>query len=533
MFPRVVVVGAGYWGKNLVRNFYELGHLYAICDRNEFLMAGFSKDYPNIPFLTDYESVLADENVDAVVVATPAAMHYGMVKTALLMNKHVLVEKPLSLSVSEGEELVNLAQRKNRVLMVGHILQYHPAVQKLKELIVDGHLGKILYVYSNRLNIGKIRTEENILWSFAPHDISTILMLLNEQPDSLSAHGASYLQQNIADTTLTYFHFPSGVRAHIFVSWLHPFKEQKLVVIGDRRMAVFNDTSDEKLLVYPHEIQWKNRIPVASKAQGEVIPTGAAEPLKNECSHFVECIREGKNPRTDGHEGLRVLKILTACQELLDSGGCTIAMRGGQRAGALLERQERAGYPGVQIHESAYVDEDVFIAPGTQVWHFSHILKGSRIGKNCRIGQNVMIGPRVSVGDGCKIQNNVSVYEGVTLEDYVFCGPSMTFTNVYNPRSEISRMAELRPTLVKKGATLGANCTIVCGVTIGAYAFVGAGAVVTRDVPDHALVVGNPARHAGWMCRCGVRIRFTDNQAQCTECGTLYRLEAPNRVSPC
>jgi UDP-2-acetamido-3-amino-2,3-dideoxy-glucuronate N-acetyltransferase len=178
------------------------------------------------------------------------------------------------------------------------------------------------------------------------------------------------------------------------------------------------------------------------------------------------------------------------------------------------------------VHESAFIDEDVEIGEGTSIWHVSHILRHSRIGKDCRIGQNVVVGPNVRVGNGVKIQNNVSVYEGVTLEDDVFCGPSMVFTNVFNPRSEIRRMDELRPTLVRRGATLGANCTIVCGVTIGQYAFVGAGAVVTRDVPDFALVVGNPARIIGWMCACGNRLEQNGNGSSgtCVSCQRAYRM---------
>lgn len=522
MHPRIAVVGAGYWGKNLVRNFYELGSLAAICDANEVLATGFREKYPEVPFVTEYEAVLGDETIDGVVIATPAATHYGVVKQALSAGKHVMVEKPLALSVKEGEELVLLADRMRRVLMVGHILQYHPAVRKLKELVDEGELGKLQYVYSNRLNIGKIRTEENILWSFAPHDISIILMLLGEQPQWVFAHGGNYLQEKVADTTMTYMSFPSGVKAHIFVSWLHPFKEQKLVVVGDRKMAVFNDTAEDKLVLYAHEIRWKNRIPVASKAEGQSVVVESAEPLKNECRHFLDCIATGMKPQTDGLEGLNVLRILSASQESLDRGGCTIDLRT-EFEPALRVKEAKVSPPGVRVHESACIDEDVFIGEGTHVWHFSHILAGSRIGRNCRIGQNVVIGPRVTVGDGCKIQNNVSVYEGVTLEDNVFCGPSMVFTNVYNPRSEIPRMSELRPTLVKTGATLGANCTIVCGVTIGRYAFVGAGAVVTKDVPDYGLFLGNPARLAGWMCRCGLRLHFTDGHAACHSCGRSYR----------
>jgi UDP-2-acetamido-3-amino-2,3-dideoxy-glucuronate N-acetyltransferase len=359
--------------------------------------------------------------------------------------------------------------------MVGHLLWYHPAILKLKELIDTGELGRIQYIYSNRLNLGKIRREENILWSFAPHDISVILGLLGETPNSVIAQGGNYLHEQIADTTVTLLSFPSGVKAHIFVSWLHPFKEQKLIVVGDRKMAVFDDMEKKgKLLLYPHSIQWKGQIPIANRAEAQPVEVGTEEPLREECAHFLESVRSRRSPRTDGEEGLRVLSVLQRCQAALEvkNGGSV------RTTGLTPPRKWFA-------HDSAFIDEGVEIGEGTSVWHVSHVLKGSKIGKSCKIGQNVVIGPNVRVGDGVKVQNNVSVYEGVTLEDYVFCGPSMVFTNVFNPRSEIPRMGELKPTLVKKGATLGANCTIVCGITIGQYAFIGAGAVVTKDEPDY------------------------------------------------
>lgn len=518
MKPNIAVVGAGYWGKNLIRNFYEIGHLGLICDSNELTRRAYEEKYPEIPFRLNYAEILEDQDVDAVVLSTPAVTHFAMAKEALNAGKHVFVEKPLALEVKEGEELVRLAEKKAKILMVGHILQYHNAVIKLKELIDQGELGKIQYIYSNRLSIGKIRSEENILWSFAPHDISVILLLLNETPESLYATGGNYLQKRVADITMTTMNFPSGVKAHIFVSWLHPFKEQKLVVVGDKKMAVFDDVSDTKLLLYPHQIKWVERAPVATKAEAESVPIEVGEPLKAECLHFVSCILNGQRPRTDGHEGVRVLSILKASQDSLDQKGKVIPVLKLSQKKA--ERKESKFF----VHESAYIDKDVKIGEGTRIWHFSHILPGSKIGRECSIGQNVVVGPNVSIGDGCKIQNNVSVYEGVTLEDHVFCGPSMVFTNVYNPRSEIPRMKELRPTLVKRGATLGANSTIICGHTIGAYAFIGAGTVVTNDVPDYALVVGNPGKIVGWMCRCGTKLVIKDNAAICEKCGSQYAL---------
>ena len=433
---------------------------------------------------------------------------------ALLSGKDVLVEKPLCLSVEEGRRLVALASETQRVLMVGHLLWYHPAVLRLKELIEQGELGRIQYIYSNRLSLGKIRREENILWSFAPHDISVILGLVGEMPDTVEAQGGNYLHDGIADVTVSLLSFPSGIKAHVFVSWLHPFKEQTLVVVGTRQMAVFDDVEEEnKLLLYPHVITWRNHLPIANKAEAKSIPIDPGEPLRAECLHFLECIRTRQPPRTDGQEGLRVLKVLQQCQEALGS-------RGPLGRNASVRPQ-----PKYFVHESAFIDDDVEIGEGTTIWHVSHILKNSRIGQNCRIGQNVVIGPHVSIGNGVKIQNNVSVYEGVTLEDEVFCGPSMVFTNVFNPRSEIRRMDELRPTLIQKGASLGANCTIVCGVTIGQYAFVGTGAVVVKDVPDFALVVGNPGRITGWMCVCSNRINFAGENGPgiCQACQRAYQ----------
>ena len=519
----IAVIGSGYWGENLVRNFHQLGVLKLICDKNEKIVNQFKKQYPDVETCLDLEDVFCHEDIKAVVVATPAESHFAVVNKALSEGRHVFVEKPLALTETEGQQLVKLAEQNELILMVGHILQYHPAVIKLKDLIYSGELGKIQYLYSNRLNIGKIRNEENILWSFAPHDISVILMLLGEMPEAVYSTGGSYLQRQIPDTTLTTMDFPSGVKAHIFVSWLHPYKEQKLVVVGDKKMAVFDDVSEEKLLLYPHKIDWLDRIPVASKKEAEVVPVIMEEPLKAECRHFLECLENKQQPRTDGQEGLRVLKILQASQASLDDNGSNFHM--GSHFKEALETAPSAGYDAVAkdgfVHESAYLDADVEIGESTKIWHFSHILSGSRIGNNCNIGQNVVIGPDVIIGNGCKIQNNVSIYKGVTLEDHVFCGPSMVFTNVYNPRSEIPRMDEIRQTSVKRGVTIGANATIICGNTIGRYAFIGAGAVITGDVPDYALMVGNPARQIGWACRCGERL---SEQLECVSCGRKYKM---------
>jgi UDP-2-acetamido-3-amino-2,3-dideoxy-glucuronate N-acetyltransferase len=508
----VACVGAGYWGKNLIRNFYKLGALSLICDSDETRLASIGSEYPGIERTESFDAVLADARVQAVAIATPAETHGALARQALLAGKDVFVEKPLCLSIEEGGSLDALASAERRVLMVGHLLWYHPAILKLKQLIDDGELGRIRYIYSNRLNLGMIRREENILWSFAPHDISVILGLIGEMPHQVEAQGGNYLHDGIADVTVSLLSFPSGIKAHVFVSWLHPYKEQKLVVVGERQMAVFDDVAGEhKLVLYPHVILWKGQMPVPNKAKGRAVALDVVEPLQAECEHFLECVESRRPPRTNGQEGLRVLTVLQQCQKALQPGAPKV------EAGA-------PARPDYSVHESAFIDDGVEIGAGTSIWHVSHILRNSRVGKNCRIGQNVVIGPNAQIGDGVKIQNNVSVYEGVTLEDQVFCGPSVVFTNVHNPRSEIRRMDELRPTLVRYGATLGANCTIVCGITIGRYAFVGAGAVVTKDVPDFALMVGNPARVAGWMCACGNRIKLEagDRDGVCRACQKRY-----------
>src|SRR6266702_697248 len=513
---RVAVVGVGYWGKNLVRNFHELGALTALCDADRSVEVAYKRSYGDMKFYTEYRDVLSDDSIDAVALATPAVTHFEMAKAALEAGKDIIVEKPLAVDVKHGEELVKLAEEKHRILMVGHILRYHPAILKLQKLIQDGTLGKINYLYSNRLNIGKIRTEENILWSFAPHDISVMLSLLNEIPSRVSCQGGAYLNRHVVDVTLSQFSFPSGVQAHIFVSWLHPVKEQRLVVVGSEKMAVFDDTAEDKLVLYPHKVKWQNRVPTAVKANGEIVKLENREPLRAECQHFLDCVESRTSPVSDGAEGLRVLRVLAACQRSLLSGGVAV-----EPSGSLSEKER----PPYFVHESAYVDDGAQVGAGTKIWHFSHIMKGARIGERSIIGQNVNVDGGAIVGSNVKIQNNVSVYAGVVIEDDVFLGPSCVLTNVSNPRAEVNRHSLYEITRLKRGCTVGANATIVCGITIGRYAFVGAGSVVTKSVPDFALVVGNPARHIGWMSRHGHRLDSVDSHGvmRCPESGYRYQ----------
>jgi UDP-2-acetamido-3-amino-2,3-dideoxy-glucuronate N-acetyltransferase len=514
----IAVIGTGYWGKNLVRNFHDLGVLHTVCDTNPDTLKLFLKQYPGVKGVSSFAEILGDPNIKGVAISTPAESHATFAREAILAGKDVYVEKPLCLSEKEGKDLNGLAKEHGRVLMVGHLLWYHPVVLKLKELVDTGELGRIQYIYSNRLNLGKLRREENVLWSFAPHDISVILGLVNEMPASIRAQGGNFLHQQIADTTVTLLNFASGIRAHIFVSWLHPFKEQKLVVVGEKQMAVFDDTVvwDEKLQLYPHIIDWNDNVPVAHKAEAKTVEVEQDEPLRAECAHFIQCIASRQKPRTDGEEGLRVLRVLNSCQKSLETGDSIIL----EGSGHLQEQSF--------IDDTVKVDENVEIGEGSKVWHFSHLLTGTKIGRNCNIGQNVVIGPNVSIGNGCKIQNNVSVYEGVTLEDEVFCGPSMVFTNVMNPRAGISRKKEFHQTLVRKGVTLGANCTIVGNIELGEYAFIGAGAVLTENAEPYALMVGNPARQVGWMSRFGQQLDLPltgQGECVCLNTGEKYILK--------
>jgi len=319
MEKNIALIGAGYWGKNHLKNLYRLGVLGAVFDKDKKIISERIKEYPDVIFLKNDEKILNNPAIKADVIAAPAAFHYELAKKYLISEKDVLVEKPIALKVEQAKELVKISKNNKNILMVGHILQYHPAVIKLKELIDNNELGDIRYIYSNRLNIGKLRVEENVLWSFAPHDISLILMLMNNQrPKKINAFGEAYITEGIYDVTLTTLEFENRVKAHVFVSWLHPFKEQKLVVVGSEKMAVFDDLNEEKLLIYPHKIDFINgNIPIARKAEFYPVEIERKEPLKEELLHFIDCVENRKVPKTDGMEGLRVLEVLERAEKSL------------------------------------------------------------------------------------------------------------------------------------------------------------------------------------------------------------------------
>jgi len=316
---QVAVVGCGYWGKNLARNFAQLDSLAMVCDATSTGQETARQIAPQAAVVADMQEVLAT-GIEGVVIATPAETHFDLTAQALEAGKDVLVEKPLALTYEQGARLVRLARERERILMVGHVLEYHPAVVRLVELVQAGEVGKVHYIYSNRLSLGKVRREENILWSFAPHDVAVILRLMDSMPFQVTACGGSYLQANIADVTVTNLLFDNGVRAHIHVSWLHPFKEQRLVVIGSRKMASFDDVA-KKLVLYDQRVEIKEGQPVPVKGSGEEVSFPTDEPLWLECRAFLDALATRCPPKTDGESGLRVLKVLQAAQRSLVMNG--------------------------------------------------------------------------------------------------------------------------------------------------------------------------------------------------------------------
>lgn len=511
---RIGLLGCGGWGSNHLRVWAELGHLHAVADPDPGRLAHAAQVAPGVHQHMDWRDLIERDDIDGVVIATPAVTHADIAIAAIKHGKHVLVEKPMATTLADAERIKAAADDAGLQAMVGHVLEYHPAAEAMVNMVSDGALGRLRYVYSNRLNFGKLRTEENALWSFAPHDIAMLLHIAGRSPQSVSCTGHSYLNPKVADVTLMQLDFGEGVSGHVFVSWLHPFKEQRLVVVGSEAMAVFDDTApwEEKLAIYSHNIDWiDGRIPAAVKAEASYVDLPKAEPLTEECRAFVKSIASNSPARTDAAQGVEVLRVLEAGENSMND-------RGSNQSLAVFE-------PEYFTHESAIVDDGAKIGRDSKIWHYCHVSPGAQIGERVVLGQNVYVAATAKIGNGVKIQNNVAVYDAVELEDDVFCGPSMVFTNVTNPRAFVERKDEYKPTLVKKGASLGANCTIVCGATIGRYALVGAGAVVTNDVADNAVVAGVPARQTGWVTDNGDLLDFGDGTtATCPRTGDAYSL---------
>ena len=312
MKKNIAVVGCGHWGKNLVRNFSELGTLFSISDPNSEIADQYASQY-NVK-KSSFTEIIKDPNIKGVVLAVPAHLHASMAIEAMNKNKHVFVEKPLGMNEVEAEAMIVTAKKNKVRLMVGHLLQYHPIFKTIREYVGAGKIGEINYIYSNRLSFGKVRTEEDGVWSFAPHDISMILSLTGQEPEYVSTNATFILQKNIADTATIHLQFKSGLKSHISVSWLHPYKEHKLLILGQSAMLVFDDTKPwhEKLALYPFKVVSSKNLINLQNSNVQYVKITEEEPLKNECQHFIDVVEKDIQPLTDGAEGLRVLKVLSA-----------------------------------------------------------------------------------------------------------------------------------------------------------------------------------------------------------------------------
>ena len=328
---RVGVVGLGYWGPNLARNFDRLAdaELASCCDLDEANLAKARGLYPNAVVTDDLDVLLGDDSLDAVVVATSVPTHYALGKRALEAGKHTFIEKPIALRAADAGDLVSTAAARGVKLMVGHLLEYHPAVDKMKQLVDAGELGRVFYVYANRLNLGKVRKDENALWSLGPHDISVINYLTGEEPQEVSARGECYLQDDVEDVVFGYIRYPSGMVGHLHVSWLDPHKSRKITVVGEKKMVVFDDMeADRKVTVYDKgatttRTQFDTYGEFVTLHFGDIhIPKiGNDEPLRVECAHFVDCIVNDRQPRSDGRDALNVVRVLEAMERSLREGG--------------------------------------------------------------------------------------------------------------------------------------------------------------------------------------------------------------------
>jgi UDP-2-acetamido-3-amino-2,3-dideoxy-glucuronate N-acetyltransferase len=529
---KICVVGAGRWGRNHVKTLHSLGALAGLVDCNPNTLEQFAKEYPELRLFQNLELALK-ENFDGYIVATPADTHVMLSKKIIMSGKPLLVEKPFALNSQDARAIMVLAEEHNVNLMVGHVLLFHPAISKMKCLIDSGKIGKLEYLYTNRLNLGTVRTEENILWSFAPHDISIFQYFIGQKPLKVESRGGAFIQPHVHDTTMTTLSYPNNIFGHNFVSWLHPFKEHRIVVIGSKGMLSFEDSSEQKeVFFYEKGIDWIKGAPIPREGPTEAIPYKKSAPLLEELEYFINHLIE-KPKISNAQNGVDVLEILERASNSLNQNTEKDSFIA--KENKLKETIETKNGLGFFVHESSYIDQNVQIGKGSKIWHFCHVHSNSEIGENCTIGQNVSIASNVTIGSNVKIQNNVSVYDGVTLEDHVFCGPSMVFTNVKLPRSKYPQRGseDFLKTLVRKGATIGANATIVCGNTIGRHAFIAAGAVVTKDVPDYAFMRGVPAKQVGSLCECGIKLELSSSEKsiKCDNCSREYIIGKDNQVS--
>lgn len=333
---KVGIIGCGYWGPNVIRNFAALDDVEVkyLCDIDQARLARLKRSCPHAKIITDYREILRDKSIDAVAIVVPVQLHYAIAKESLTAGKHTFVEKPLAFKSSDAQELINLAERQGRILMVGHTFLYNSAVRYLKQYISRGECGRIFYIYSNRVNLGRLHRDINAFWSIAPHDISIFIHLLETDPISVSAFGSSHLHRGIADVVFAVLKFPENVTAHIHASWLDPVKERRMTIVGSKRMIVYDDIDSEaRLKIYDKGAEMQELPRTYGEYQyrlraGDIfIPKiDFQEPLAAECQHFIHCVRTGTTPLTDGHAGLRVVRVCEAVDRSLESGGLPVEL---------------------------------------------------------------------------------------------------------------------------------------------------------------------------------------------------------------
>lgn len=536
---KLLVVGAGRWGLNHIRTAHSIGALAAVVDNNQDALDRAAELLPTgtpVKFYVVLGTALIKHPEASVIVATPPKSHFAIARKIIGCHRHVMVEKPLCDSVKRAEELVAAANEAGVLLMVDHLLHYSIHHMRLLHLVKSGFVGNVTRVKMSRMNFGTVRVEENVLWSFTPHDVSILLALCgNQVPRSVSCTGQKVVSCGIDDYVDMTIKFEDGTHAQIEASWMHPLKERRMIVYGTNGALVLNEAVPDPKAPKLQGFKWSAKrksdgSAVAIEKQEKDLISSMKEnadlrksdsmrssPLQEAQEHFLACVASGKVPRTDGEEGVRVLKVLAAASESLEKEGAPVLLGTGDQS------------PKVFTHSTAVVDNGAVLGPGTKVWHFSHIMSGAKLGPMCNIGQNVYIGDKAVLGKNVKVQNNVSIYDAVEIADDVFLGPSCVLTNVKTPRSHFSRKNAYVSTIIGKGTTIGANATIICGVVLGSYCFVGAGAVVTKDVPPHGLVYGNPATLRGWVSTVGTKLvevaEGGDRKVlQCSESKEVYTL---------